>query len=190
MMLHSCMLRVFEGVHAGSALEQAEMYNDEEIYKLDNLLVLQSEEEAEQVNEEKLSPKEQVELDLMANNVVFLLNQWAKDANDYEDKVFGRKQINVTKKGNGAVNKKYASNPSSGTTTPNNQVKAILKRPASQTGSNSSAYGSNQSIHASKNTSLQSSRTNSAFPSRSNSSQNLTNSRSKNDKGMESSRWR
>ncbi|TIB85889.1 P-loop containing nucleoside triphosphate hydrolase protein [Wallemia mellicola] len=148
MMLHSCMLRVFEGVHAGSALEQAEMYNDEEIYKLDNLLVLQSEEEAEQVNEEKLSPKEQVELDLMANNVVFLLNQWAKDANDYEDKVFGRKQINVTKKGNGAVNKKYASNPSSGTTTPNNQVKAILKRPASQTGSNSSAYGSNQSIHA------------------------------------------
>ncbi|TIB96675.1 P-loop containing nucleoside triphosphate hydrolase protein [Wallemia mellicola] len=148
MMLHSCMLRVFEGVHAGSALEQAEMYNDEEIYKLDNLLVLQSEEEAEQVNEEKLSPKEQVELDLMANNVVFLLNQWAKDANDYEDKVFGRKQINVTKKGNGAVNKKYASNPSSGTTTPDNQVKAILKRPASQTGSNSSAYGSNQSIHA------------------------------------------
>ncbi|TIA95877.1 hypothetical protein E3P96_03739, partial [Wallemia ichthyophaga] len=97
-MVHSCMLRAFEGVHAGSALEQTEMYNDEEVYKLDNMLLLQSEEEAEQSNEEKLSPKEQVELDVMANNVVFLLNQFANDKAELEGKVLRKHAPSAGKK--------------------------------------------------------------------------------------------
>ncbi|TIA86953.1 hypothetical protein E3P99_03496 [Wallemia hederae] len=126
-MMHACMLRAFEGVHAGSALEQSEMYNDEEVYKLDNMLVLQSEEEAEQVDEEKLSPKEQVELDVMANNVVFLLNQFAKEKDENEARVLHKLGGGKSKSsgGNNSSNSKGGSHGSQ-----NSHAKHILKRPA------------------------------------------------------------
>lgn len=162
------MLRAFEGVHAGSALEQSEMYNDEEVYKLDNMLLLQSEEEAEQVNEEKLSPKEQVELDVMANNVVFLLNQFAKDKDAHESRVL-QKVSPQNSKGGG---KQQGGSRSSS--------KQILKRPAP------SSQGTSRQPSSSSNFSRNT--------SRNNSSQNVNleygSSRPAANRGMEASRWR
>ena len=75
------MLRVFEGVHAGSVLESEELYNSEEVYKIDSQHLLQSEEESE-IKSDKLSPKEQIELDLITRTLVVILNNYSQE-NDF-----------------------------------------------------------------------------------------------------------
>ena len=83
------MLRVFEGVHAGSVLESEELYNSEEVYKIDSQHLLQSEEESE-IKSDKLSPKEQIELDLITRTLVVILNNYSQENELYETEMIDK----------------------------------------------------------------------------------------------------